>query len=146
MWCFLLRYKYHMMGFLSPYKPILYLEIWQVFSSLFHLFCNRCQILISGKMRTFNRECKRREKKTKHGTKLLHRGHFYKTHSPGCWWGAEAMRWSGNQHGATVSSVSGCITSSSNDPSAHQSISNHLQWKQEAWKLKQLPAGTRGSL
>lgn len=63
MWCFLLRYKYHMMGFLSPYKPILYLEIWQVFSSLFHLFCNRCQILISGKMRTFNRECKRREKK-----------------------------------------------------------------------------------
>lgn len=56
-----------------------------LFSSLFHLFCNLCQILISGKMRTLNRECKRREK-TKHGTRLLHRGCFYETHSSG-WWG-----------------------------------------------------------
>lgn len=118
------------------------------FPLYFIYFVIICQILISGKIGLSSRNVRegKKQNKTKHGTKLLHRGHFYKTHSPGCWWGAEAMLWSETSMVPTVSSVSGCITSLSNDASAHQSISNHLQWKQEAWKLKELPAGTRGSL
>ena len=83
------------------------------------LFCNLCQILIGGKMRTFNREFKRRKKKTpKHGSRFQHRGAFLWDTQPwvvkGCW----GVHWSGKTRQKTVSSVSGCITSLSNGPSA----------------------------